>query len=128
MATRRCHYCETVLRDGNATRDHIVPKSKEGVDATWNIVWSCKKCNREKGSDMPTCECVKCKWALMQWELGIRRGAGAVIIKSAGMRAEPPLEPLAPDPPQSCLSACQRFGCAFPRRCYRLPSLEQASE
>lgn len=38
------------MEDYNATVDHILPKSRGGVDHIDNCVISCYKCNYEKGS------------------------------------------------------------------------------
>lgn len=46
---RKCAYCDT----DKVTRfeiDHIIPRSRGGVDSLSNLVLSCVKCNRDKGS------------------------------------------------------------------------------
>ncbi len=46
----QCQYCSVKLAQGNATVDHVIPRSKGG-DLTWeNAVTSCKECNNLKGS------------------------------------------------------------------------------
>jgi hypothetical protein len=115
VATRRCHYCEVVLRDGNATRDHIMPKAWGGLNAQWNIVIACKKCNNEKGASFPSCKCEKCTIAYARWAAGekteVTRYSTPDVWSgpSAGNQN-----------PERCLAACARFGCAFPTKCYRL--------
>ena len=45
-----CQYCDVKLSQGNATVDHVVPRSRGG-DLTWtNAATSCKECNNAKGS------------------------------------------------------------------------------
>lgn len=43
----KCVYCH--LSNGN-TIDHIIPLSKLGDHAYWNVVPCCKKCNSKKGN------------------------------------------------------------------------------
>ena len=53
---RYCRYCSVLLtRHGptKATRDHVVPKSKGGSNAKYNVVWACRSCNQAKGSEIP---------------------------------------------------------------------------
>lgn len=35
------------------TLDHIIPKSKGGVDALWNLQLAHKDCNEKKGNEVP---------------------------------------------------------------------------
>ena len=58
----RCAYCGAHLVDAddvshdpdfgppNATADHIVPRSKGGLDFPSNVVPCCRKCNSEKNA------------------------------------------------------------------------------
>jgi len=39
-----------VVPDNARTKEHIVPKSKGGIREPDNLVWSCRRCNNEKGS------------------------------------------------------------------------------
>jgi len=58
-----CHYC------GNAkgtTIDHIVPKSLGGTLYLWNIQPACATCNHKKADSWPTCECEKCRSAVIR--------------------------------------------------------------
>lgn len=46
-----CAYCGGHFPSpGQLSRDHILPKSKGGIDDWMNVVTSCKKCNTHKGS------------------------------------------------------------------------------
>ena len=46
-----CAYCgEHFPNTGQLSRDHIVPRSKGGVDDWMNVVSACKRCNTRKGS------------------------------------------------------------------------------
>ncbi len=56
-----CHYCRLVVA---TTSDHIVPRSKGGVDAKWNRVPACAPCNVAKGNSDPTCSCRTCVAAI----------------------------------------------------------------
>ena len=46
----KCAYCDKELDTKSATIDHIVPKYKGGHNVKANMVCSCSKCNRSKGS------------------------------------------------------------------------------
>ena len=46
----KCAYCNKDLDTKSATIDHIVPKFKGGHNVKSNMVCSCSKCNRSKGS------------------------------------------------------------------------------
>ena len=56
-----CHYCSNKAD----TVDHIVPESLGGPDSVWNLQPSCGPCNRNKGSNWPTCSCEKCQSAVL---------------------------------------------------------------
>jgi len=46
-----CAYCGNHFPNtGQLSRDHIVPRSKGGVDDWMNVVSACKRCNTHKGS------------------------------------------------------------------------------
>jgi 5-methylcytosine-specific restriction endonuclease McrA len=45
-----CQYCGTPSR--NLTLDHIIPKSKGGMDTWENVVTACSNCNHRKGGKM----------------------------------------------------------------------------
>ena len=47
----RCQYCST--RKGPLTIDHIMPKTRGGVDSWENLVSACVKCNNKKGNRTP---------------------------------------------------------------------------
>lgn len=64
-----CHYCTADA----TTRDHVVPKTKMGVDSWWNLIPSCRSCNEAKASRMPTCGCAFCRRALHLFEKGWKR-------------------------------------------------------
>ena len=46
----KCAYCDKELDTKSATIDHIIPKYKGGHNVKSNMVCSCSKCNRSKGS------------------------------------------------------------------------------
>lgn len=43
-----CFYCEIKL--DTLTLDHIIPKSRGGVDGAYNLIYCCERCNGAKGS------------------------------------------------------------------------------
>lgn len=46
----KCAYCNEKLGSYSATIDHIIPKFKGGHNVKSNMLCSCSKCNRSKGS------------------------------------------------------------------------------
>lgn len=43
-----CGYCGNIFAESKLTRDHIVPKAKNGKDIWMNVVTCCAKCNQRK--------------------------------------------------------------------------------
>ncbi len=52
----KCQYCEKKLKISDATIDHVVAKSRGGLDTWQNLVIACAKCNQRKGNRKPS-EC-----------------------------------------------------------------------
>ena len=48
-----CAYCGKLVKDHNATVDHVVPKSKGGKWEWENLVTCCSSCNQKKGGKTP---------------------------------------------------------------------------
>lgn len=48
----RCVQCKKLFRKSEIDIDHIIPQSKGGPDAIWNLQAMCKHCNRSKQADM----------------------------------------------------------------------------
>lgn len=48
-----CQYCLKKIPYTQATRDHLLPRSKGGGNHDDNIVLSCKKCNTKKSNKFP---------------------------------------------------------------------------
>lgn len=48
----RCFYCQFHVERKEATRDHKIPKSKNGSDDEGNIVLACRRCNTEKADSL----------------------------------------------------------------------------
>lgn len=48
-----CQYCLKQISFSQASKDHLLPKSRGGKNADTNIVLACKRCNRRKGSKYP---------------------------------------------------------------------------
>ena len=53
IGTDACFYCGCGLTDENATLDHVVPRSRGGADAPFNLQLCCKDCNTFKGDRTP---------------------------------------------------------------------------
>ena len=54
----KCYWCKKSLswivgQETQATIDHVIPLSKGGTNGHDNLVLSCLKCNKEKGSKLP---------------------------------------------------------------------------
>ncbi|MBM7581690.1 hypothetical protein JOD02_000527 [Caldicoprobacter guelmensis] len=49
----RCHFCAKRLEFHQASLDHYLPKSKGGTSDIFNLILSCKKCNKLKKSSIP---------------------------------------------------------------------------
>lgn len=49
----KCYYCGKELSVRQISLDHYLPRSSSGTDDIFNIVLSCKKCNREKTDSVP---------------------------------------------------------------------------
>ena len=47
-----CAYCGKVHKEMNLTRDHIIPRSKDGEDTWMNVVTACARCNQRKDDKM----------------------------------------------------------------------------
>jgi len=48
-----CAYCGRVVKDSEATIDHVIPKSKGGKWEWENLVTCCSSCNQKKGDRTP---------------------------------------------------------------------------
>jgi 5-methylcytosine-specific restriction endonuclease McrA len=49
----RCQYTGRSLRPDEGSLDHVVPRSRGGVDAWENLVWSAKEVNQKKADRLP---------------------------------------------------------------------------
>lgn len=49
-----CAYCGHRVKLSNATLDHILPRSKGGLDTPSNLVLACERCNQTKASRSAT--------------------------------------------------------------------------
>jgi 5-methylcytosine-specific restriction endonuclease McrA len=47
-----CYFCGNAVRRMDASKDHIVPKSKGGSNAASNLALMHEYCNKLKGDDM----------------------------------------------------------------------------
>lgn len=52
----QCQYCLKALTGDDLTLDHVLPSSRGGLSTWENLVACCKRCNRKKGSQLPS-EC-----------------------------------------------------------------------
>lgn len=48
-----CAYCGDAFSRERLTRDHIVPRSRQGKDLWTNVVAACRYCNHRKGARTP---------------------------------------------------------------------------
>jgi|ERR1700722_7088503 len=48
-----CQYCSKLLKSGQVTVDHVIPKSIGGQSSFTNCVTACYSCNNRKGSRTP---------------------------------------------------------------------------
>lgn len=55
-----CALCGvTLIRNGKATQDHVIPHALGGMDALGNLVLAHSPCNNAKANDIPTgCEMI----------------------------------------------------------------------
>ena len=107
----RCFYCaEPVQRESpdpqhEATKDHMVPISRGGVDYIGNIVPACLRCNDLKGNKTTEEFRSERAWVLSQKSTGdIRCGArpsDPQLIRCCN--GEPVVEITAPEPPKPTL-------------------------
>lgn len=56
-----CHYCSEQVSASDGTIDHVWPKIRGGVNANWNLVWSCSPCNVRLGDQTDKCSCEFCE-------------------------------------------------------------------
>ena len=49
----RCQYTGRVLHPDEGSLDHVVPRSRGGVDSWENLVWSAKEVNQRKADRLP---------------------------------------------------------------------------
>lgn len=45
---KKCQYCEALLSYDEQTIDHVIPRSRGGINSWENLVLCCKTCNRKK--------------------------------------------------------------------------------
>lgn len=48
-----CAYCGNIFSPSDLTRDHVIPKSRNGVDRWENVVTACGSCNKFKDARTP---------------------------------------------------------------------------
>lgn len=48
-----CMYCGNFFSPSVLTRDHVIPRSRNGPDRWTNVVAACKRCNSAKGARTP---------------------------------------------------------------------------
>lgn len=49
----QCQYCQKHFESDLLTIDHVIPKSKAGLNTWTNLVAACKRCNQKKGNRTP---------------------------------------------------------------------------
>lgn len=50
---KKCFFCDKKLKYRQITLDHYLPLSKGGINEVFNMVTSCKKCNKYKKDNIP---------------------------------------------------------------------------
>ena len=48
-----CMYCGNKFTPKQLTRDHIIPRSRDGKDSWTNVATACQRCNHAKGAKTP---------------------------------------------------------------------------
>ncbi|MCG8673418.1 MAG: HNH endonuclease [Pseudomonadales bacterium] len=48
-----CMYCGETFSYEDLTRDHVIPRSRDGGESWTNLVTSCRRCNQRKGNRTP---------------------------------------------------------------------------
>jgi len=48
-----CAYCGQVYTNAKLTRDHVIPRTQNGVNRWGNVVTACSPCNKHKGGLTP---------------------------------------------------------------------------
>ncbi|MCG8315115.1 MAG: HNH endonuclease [Pseudomonadales bacterium] len=48
-----CLYCGETFSYENLTRDHVIPRSRNGSEKWTNLVTACRRCNQRKGNRTP---------------------------------------------------------------------------
>ena len=48
-----CQYCSVILPENQGTLDHVIPRSRGGLNTWQNLVCCCVKCNTKKGNRTP---------------------------------------------------------------------------
>ena len=51
-----CHWCGKELSKFRATIEHLIPRSRGGSDQLDNLRLACRKCNQDRGAEMPEME------------------------------------------------------------------------
>lgn len=49
----RCHYCRKPLTPDTMTKDHVIPRSRGGLNLKRNTVAACFSCNHSKANRTP---------------------------------------------------------------------------
>jgi 5-methylcytosine-specific restriction endonuclease McrA len=49
----KCQYCAKRFQSEKLTLDHVIPKSRGGINTWENLVTACKKCNQKKANQTP---------------------------------------------------------------------------
>lgn len=48
-----CLYCGNRFKTSQLTRDHIIPRSRGGLNTWRNVATACARCNHQKGANTP---------------------------------------------------------------------------
>lgn len=78
----KCVYCKRPLKTQEVTFDHLIPKSKGGMNGWSNFVCSCVPCNTKKADKMPNqCGMVPDPWPYVPTQLDLAK-ASKRLVKS----------------------------------------------
>lgn len=77
-----CYHCGKVLKPGKMTLDHYYPRSLGGTEEFYNLVASCKLCNKFKKSVVPK------DWIEVNIELLLRAIADEMVVFDHSLKHE----------------------------------------
>ena len=96
----KCFYCENDYKLGLRirTKDHIIPRSKNGNSSQKNMVFACQKCNSLKGNKLPEDFSLFLEFEIQRAIIGVKRNCSFKIdnLKKALTNNNKLVETIAP--------------------------------